>query len=89
MLNDYLKSDFTLLSKPGTKMGYSNLGAELLGYTLTKNTNISYEELLNSCIFSKHNMTNSTTQTNQDSLHLIPGLKMPSAKKIRTGNSPA
>ncbi len=74
MLTDYLDNDFTLLFEPGTKMVYSNLGAGILGYILTKITNTSYEKLLDSCIFSKYNMTSSTTQTIHDSSRLVAGL---------------
>lgn len=44
MLLDFLEK-YKLLSEPGTKHEYSNLGAGLLGYILTKQSGMTLEEL--------------------------------------------
>lgn len=56
------------------KMSYSNLGAALLGYTLSKIENKSYELLLQERVFSKYDMINSTTDRCQIKNKLIKGL---------------
>jgi len=53
---------------------YSNLGAGLLGYTLSKIENTTYENLLQSKIFSKFNMNNSTSEINKIKGNLAKGL---------------
>lgn len=53
---------------------YSNLGAGLLGYTLSKIENVTYENLLQDKIFSKYGMQNSTTEINEISGNLVKGL---------------
>ncbi len=58
----------------GEKYEYSNLGAGLLGYVLSKMANTSYENLLKTKIFSKYNMTSSTTNRNKIENRLIKGL---------------
>lgn len=56
------------------KMSYSNLGAALLGYTLSKIEKKSYELLLQERVFSKYNMKSSTTDRSQIKNKLIKGL---------------
>ncbi|MEA3451484.1 MAG: serine hydrolase domain-containing protein, partial [Bacteroidota bacterium] len=73
-LEEYL-SDFLELPQNTTeKYEYSNLGAGLLGYTLSKIENISYDSLLKTIIFSKYNMKNTTTNFNEIKEVLVKGL---------------
>src|SRR5690606_26358709 len=53
---------------------YSNLGAGLLGYTLCKIDNNTYEDLLQKKIFSKYDMQNSTAEINKIKGNLVKGL---------------
>ena len=58
---DYLQNEMQPHTKPGSKMAYSNLGAGLISYTLSKISNKNFEELLQSRIFKKYDMNNSST----------------------------
>ncbi|MFA7445734.1 MAG: serine hydrolase domain-containing protein [Flavobacteriaceae bacterium] len=69
----YLKESISLEYSKGEKSEYSNLGAGLLSYTLRKYSRKSYEELLKEKIFSKYQMTNSTTERSRISDILIGG----------------
>jgi len=71
-LEEYLTKNLELSNKG--KYQYSNLGAGLLGYTLSNISNVSYDSLLHSKIFSKYNMLNSTTSVNKINSTLIKGL---------------
>lgn len=73
-LKTYLAEQLELLSKPGSVYQYSNLGAGLLGYSLTQVTQSSYEELLQDYIFSKYDMNNSTTDITKLRNDLVDGL---------------
>ena len=73
-LVEYLTASLKLSQKTGTKYGYSNLGAGLLGYTLGKIEKVSYDRLLKTYIFSKYNMQNSTTYIEKISSKLVSGL---------------
>jgi CubicO group peptidase (beta-lactamase class C family) len=53
---------------------YSNLGAGLLGYTLSQIENITYETLLENQIFSKYDMQNSTANIHKIKGDLVKGL---------------
>ena len=53
---------------------YSNLGVGLLGFTLAKIEKTTYEDLLQSRIFSRYQMTSSTTDRNLVKNILVPGL---------------
>ena len=53
---------------------YSNLGFGLLGYTLCKIENKSYNDLLNEKIFSKYEMLNSSTIRTELESRLVCGL---------------
>ena len=57
-LLEYIKDKMELGEK---KWAYSNIGAALLGYTLTKIENQSYQDLLYDRILSKYKMKNTTT----------------------------
>ena len=71
-LTEYLSQELEQ-EDPG-KFAYSNLGAGLLGFTLAKIEETSYELLLQSRIFSKYQMSSSTTDRTQVSDALVPGL---------------
>ena len=71
-LEEYLTKHLELLNKG--KYQYSNLGAGLLGYTLSKIENTTYENLLQNKIFSKFNMYNSTSDINKIKGNLVKGL---------------
>ncbi len=75
LLEYYLKNDVVLENPTGTKSVYSNLGAGLLGYILTKKVKKSYEKLLQEEIFTPLQMRNSSTLLkNIDPQKLIKGL---------------
>lgn len=71
-LEEYLTTHLELSNKG--EYQYSNTGAGLLGYTLSKVENATYESLLNSKIFSKYDMQNSTTDITEIKGNLIKGL---------------
>jgi len=71
-LIDYLTEELELEHQGS--FAYSNLGAGLLGYTLTRIENASYEDLLQSRIFSKYQMTSSTTNRSLVVDKLVLGL---------------
>ena len=56
------------------EFAYSNLGAGLLGFTLAKISEMTYEDLLQSRIFSRYQMTSSTTNRSLISDALVGGL---------------
>lgn len=60
VLEKYMKEQAVLDETPGTTYAYSNLGAGLLGYILSKQSNMTYDTLLKQKIFSKYNMSHST-----------------------------
>lgn len=71
-LKEYL-AKYLELSNKG-EYQYSNLGAGLLGYTLSKIGNETYESLLQNKIFSKYDMQNSTADINKIKGNLVRGL---------------
>jgi CubicO group peptidase (beta-lactamase class C family) len=73
-LKDYLIYQSDLAQKPGLKHEYSNLGAGLLGYTLSEISKTSYEDLLQQKIFGTHKMYNSTSKRANINEKLIKGL---------------
>ncbi|GAA5224720.1 hypothetical protein GCM10025777_53510 [Membranihabitans marinus] len=73
-LKEYLTHHIALSNRPGEKYDYSNLGTGLLGYILTLYTNVDYENLLHQFIFSKYNMSHSSTQYASELGHLVVGL---------------
>jgi len=56
-----LSEKLVMLDEPGAKSEYSNLGVGLLGYILSEIGNSTYEDLIQSKIFEKYHMLNSTT----------------------------
>jgi len=75
-LKEYLQDHLKLNQPQGEKSEYSNLGAGLLGYVLSQQADMSYEELLQKYIFSKYNMANSTTNREKIMNQLIGGLNI-------------
>ncbi len=73
-LKGYLTGELELSQSPGEKYQYSNLGAGLLGFLLSKIDGRSYEELLQQEIFSKYNMTDSTTDREKIADKLVRGI---------------
>ncbi len=73
-LKNYLANSLDSIEFSKGKYQYSNLGAGLLGFTLTKISGKSYESLLQDFIFSKYKMTNSTTKKDQLKQVLVKGL---------------
>lgn len=73
-LKEYLKEQIQFNNNPGTTYEYSNLGAGLLGYILTEISGKSYEDMLHNIIFSRYNMTASTTDREKAQDKLVPGL---------------
>jgi len=71
-LEDYVTNQLKLSNKG--KYQYSNLGAGLLGYTLSKIENDTYESLLQNEIFSNYDMQNSTTDITTIKGNLVKGL---------------
>ena len=71
-LKEYLIKHLELSHKG--EYQYSNLGAGLLGYTLSKIEKDTYERLLQKKIFSKYDMQNSTTDINKIKGNLVKGL---------------
>jgi len=73
-LNEYLTSKLKLNQSPGEKYDYSNLGAGLLGFLLAKQSNSTYEALLQGEIFQLYGMTHSTSLRGNLKAPLIEGL---------------
>lgn len=73
-LKRYLTEKLVLLHNPGEKSEYSNLGVGLLGFVLSKIDNSSYENLIQTKIFEKYNMFNSTTIRSKTMDKLVMGL---------------
>ncbi len=73
-LTEYLSEEIELNQIPGSKYEYSNLGAGLLGYILTQQSNSTYNDLLSKYVFSKYNMNNSTIFRDSIKTKLVDGL---------------
>lgn len=73
-LKEYLMKELKLENEPGLKNNYSNLGAGLLGYTLTQYNGKDFETLLRDQVFSPLGMVHTTTLREQLSGTLIKGL---------------
>lgn len=71
-LKSYLQNHVVLNSISGTTYEYSNLATGILGYTLARKRNISFEEMLQSIILNPLGMTSTTTLlTNVDEAKLV------------------
>ncbi len=75
-LRQYLSDKMKLLSNPGEKYEYSNLGAGLLGYLVGKIEKSSYENLLQERILKKYEMNSTTTNRQLVADRLVKGLDM-------------
>src|SRR5688572_7652773 len=73
-LKEYLTDKLTVAQAPGEKYEYSNLGAGLLGYALGGLAHADYQSLLKENIFSRYNMTSTTTQRTEVEKQLVRGL---------------
>ena len=71
-LEEYLTTHLEVSNKG--EYQYSNTGAGLLGFTLSKIENVTYESLLKNKIFSKYDMRNSTTDITTIKGNLVKGL---------------
>lgn len=72
-LEEYLVSKLKVSQPPGEKYEYSNLGAGLLGYALCSLANTNYQALVKEIIFSRYNMTSTTTQRTDVEKQLVQG----------------
>ncbi|WP_170827377.1 serine hydrolase domain-containing protein [Roseivirga sp. 4D4] len=70
-LKDYLSQE--LKRETIGRYAYSNLGAGLLGYTLSKISGSSYAELLSNKVLNQYNMTNSSTSPSDLKSLLVKG----------------
>lgn len=73
-LKAYLTEKLEMTHPPGEVSEYSNLGGGLLGYVLEQVAEASYEDLLQTYIFSKYQMPHSTTERELIADKLIMGL---------------
>jgi CubicO group peptidase (beta-lactamase class C family) len=60
LLDQYLQEDLQIESSENINYAYSNLGAGLLAYALSKRSSKSFENLLNEIIFSQFKMSNTS-----------------------------
>ncbi len=60
LLDEYLKNEMKLETKDSVKYSYSNLGAGILSYALSKKQNQSFEILLEKKVFDKYEMDNTS-----------------------------
>jgi CubicO group peptidase (beta-lactamase class C family) len=73
-LLNYLQNEIELEAEPGTTFQYSNIGAGILGYVLTKVEDRSLEEMWQERLFKPLNMQNSTVYREEASDLLVRGL---------------
>ena len=73
-LEDYLKNFLKLDKKAIGIPSYSNLGFGILGYTMTKIYDMSYEDLIEQFIFSKFEMSSSFLSPDKVDNRLVKGL---------------
>lgn len=73
-LRDYMSNDMEPDHEPGSTFQYSNIGAGILGYVLTRIEGQSYEDMLQRKIFQPLEMRHSTTQRAFVNDKLVPGL---------------
>ncbi len=73
LLDDYLKNQMEIYSKPGEIYEYSNLGFGVLGYLLENISSKSYEELLQEKVFRKYNMISTSSNRGTIKKNIIKG----------------
>lgn len=73
-LRAYLSGEMELEHKPEAEFQYSNIGAGVLGYVLTKVEDQSYEQMLQQLIFDPLGMQQSTTKRALVADNLVAGL---------------
>lgn len=73
-LERYLSKKMKLAQDPGLSYKYSNLGAGVLGYVICKIENKDYQSLLDEKIFSRFEMTNTSTIRRALEGNLVAGL---------------
>lgn len=73
-LRDYMSNKMELADESGISWQYSNIGAGILGYTLTQIEGQSYEQMLQQRIFDPLDMQHSTTQRKLVKDRLVTGL---------------
>lgn len=73
-LKDYLTTSLELPKSLKKEYQYSNLGAGLVGYTLSEIEDSTFDSLLQNKIFSKYRMLNSTTKQNEVKGEFVKGL---------------
>jgi len=73
-LEDYLKNFLKLDKKAIGTPSYSNLGYGILGYTISKIYEMSYEDLMEQFIFSKYEMNSSFLNADKVDNRLVKGL---------------
>jgi CubicO group peptidase (beta-lactamase class C family) len=72
-LREYLDSKFKLVSKPGLEYHESFTGMALLGFSLRRMEQISYEELIQKNLLDKYGMNNSTYDLKSvEEIHAAP-----------------
>lgn len=64
LLDTYLKEELQIEKIDVLKYSYSNLGAGLLAYSLTKESNENFETLLQKLVFTKYNMLKTSYEIN-------------------------
>ena len=69
----YLSQQLKLKNAPGERYTYSNVGMALLGYTLSKVLEESYETALQERIFKPLSMTQSSSSKQKVEKYLVPG----------------
>lgn len=82
-LKVYLTEKMELAGHAGKKSDYSNLGFGLLGYVLSEIDKKTYQELATSRIFSKYDMSSTTTIRSEITDRLVKGL---TAKGVEASN---
>lgn len=70
-MENYLKSEVEIDTDKVGKSEYSNLGMSVLGYTLAKIKNTSFEKLCQDYILSKYEMTNSFINNESNNYKII------------------
>jgi CubicO group peptidase (beta-lactamase class C family) len=73
-LLEYLNDPIKLSNEPGKAFEYSNTGAGLLAYLLSKASSKDYHQLLDEIVFSKYNMSISTYDRTDLQAELVDGL---------------